>query len=231
VLATGVGGLPRHPDELAGLDPAGCVHAWDVEGYRELSGARVLVVGAGQSAAEACRWLAPRNDVCWASRRPPRYMNVPANLPRPLFEAATRTVGLTEALPAAWRRRLTDAFNAVSIAPRLRATMADIPRVPWPPTVRDGRVERNGRPVDVVVCATGYRADPAALPFLAPALRGELAAANGHGGYATAVPGLFVTGSLAEPRVGPALRFLLGCRHASLRLASQLAPRGSRRGS
>ena len=72
--------------------------------------------------------------------------------------------------------------------------------------------------VDVVVHASGYRADVTAVPYLAPVLEG-LDSTDGFPrlspGMETSVPGLFMTGFVATRGFGPFYGFTKGCPSAA----------------
>ncbi|MEV4440484.1 FAD-dependent oxidoreductase [Streptomyces sp. NPDC049577] len=80
---------------------------------------------------------------------------------------------------------------------------------------------------DHVIAATGYRVDLAALDFLGPGLRTQLALGAGGprlaAGYRSSVPGLFFTGLPAAASYGPVMRFVCGTEYASPRLARAVA--------
>jgi hypothetical protein len=85
--------------------------------------------------------------------------------------------------------------------------------------------------VDHVLAATGYRLDLDAVPFLPPGLRRALRLVRGSraphlsGGFESSVPGLYFTGSLAAPMLGPMMRFVAGTEYAATRVAGHLTRR------
>ncbi|NUR03000.1 MAG: NAD(P)/FAD-dependent oxidoreductase [Streptomyces sp.] len=80
---------------------------------------------------------------------------------------------------------------------------------------------------DHVIAGTGYRVDVAAMAFLSPELRMELAVSRGTpklgAGYCSSVPGLYFTGLPAAASYGPVMRFVCGTQFASPRLVNHLA--------
>jgi thioredoxin reductase len=87
--------------------------------------------------------------------------------------------------------------------------------------------------VDQVIAATGYRPDLRRLPFLAKALRQQIAE-TAHiphlsGSFETSVPGLYVTGLAAAYTFGPLLRFAFGADFTARTLGRHLAHRVGRR--
>lgn len=85
--------------------------------------------------------------------------------------------------------------------------------------------------VDHVLAATGYRLDLDAVPFLSPGLRRALRLVRGSraphlsGGFESSVPGLYFTGSLAAPMLGPMMRFVAGTEYAATRVARDMTRR------
>ena len=83
---------------------------------------------------------------------------------------------------------------------------------------------------DHVIAGTGYRVDVAAMDFLSPELRTELAVSRGTprlgAGFRSSVPGLYFTGLPAAASYGPVMRFVCGTEFASPRLARHLAASG-----
>jgi len=86
--------------------------------------------------------------------------------------------------------------------------------------------------VDRVIAATGYRPDLRRLPFLAKALRQEIAE-TAHiphlsGAFETSVAGLYVTGLAAAYTFGPLLRFAYGADFTARTLGRHLAHKARR---
>ncbi|MFJ7904723.1 FAD-dependent oxidoreductase [Streptomyces sp. NPDC096198] len=78
--------------------------------------------------------------------------------------------------------------------------------------------------VDHVLAATGYRLDVEAVPFLSGAVRDALACVPGSkaprlsASLESSVPGLYFTGSLAAPMLGPMMRFVAGTEFTAERI-------------
>ncbi len=231
VLATGLGAVPALPLQAAAVGPARRLHSWQTSEYCRLREQRVLVVGGGQSAAEACLWLARHNRVAWAAGHAPRFRDAPLNVPSPAFHLLTKLPYAVAFLSPAWQRRLTRAVTRATVQTQLRRPLASIRRLPWNDT---SVLEQQGEEIvygsderfDYVVFATGYRNTVAQLPFLSQQIRQALSQgpepALGRD-LQTRVAGLYVTGALAETVYGPALRFLLGIRVATQAIARSLA--------
>ncbi len=211
-------------------------HSWDVGAFEGTTGKRVLVVGGGQSAAEVLAHLARTNQVTWVHRSGLVFFAEPINLPRPLFALVLRLSAGMFFLPPPLRRVLGRVFVASTITPDLKATVLDrgIRRLradvsalgleEGPGGLHSPALDGS---FDSVISCTGYRYSLETLRYLDPALRGQIeTAAPGipRLGYdfATSVPGLYMIGGLAEPTHGPAQRFMMGCRTATLRVSRAL---------
>ena len=220
VVATGVFWSPRLPDHL-GHFGGELTHSHAYRTPDRYSGRRVLVVGAGQSAAEIATELSSVADRCVLSVRTPTHV-----LPRWIAGEPYDTADVEpyNRLPWPW-------LNQV-VARRVRAELGQLPPA-WPtprrrvlegvpivssdliPAVRSGAVtvtpalqglgghrayfaDGSSEPVDAVVLATGYRID---LPFLDPGL---LAAAGRRLPLYRRIvppglPGLFLAGFVDAP--------------------------------
>ena len=220
VVATGHDWCPRQPEYPGGFD-GDVLHAHDYRTPEPFAGRRVLVVGAGQSAAEIAVELSGRAArTCLSIRSPvhvvPRRLagtpydardTWPGNrLPWPLLNRlfareVERELG---PLPAAWPvpdRRLLEEVPTLSseLLPAVRRGAVDVR--PGIERLDGDRVRFAGgreEEFDAVVYATGYRIS---LPFLAP----ELLEAQGRRLplYRRLVPpgldGLFLAGFVDAP--------------------------------
>jgi FAD-dependent urate hydroxylase len=78
---------------------------------------------------------------------------------------------------------------------------------------------------DHVIAATGYRTDPARLPFLSERMLSRLRTLAGSPvvgpDYQSSIPGLYVIGPAVAPTFGPVMRFVFGTRHAATTVARQ----------
>ena len=96
--------------------------------------------------------------------------------------------------------------------------------------------KRSDIEVDHVVAGTGFRIDPARLPFLPDRLRTRIATMNGfpvvtRAGEST-VPGLYFVGAPAAVSLGPSARFIAGTHNTAAKVARSVIRRsGSGRGS
>lgn len=236
VLATGLEGHRFVPPELRHLGRSRVIHSWEVDRYQALTGRRVLVVGGGQSAAEAVDHLRWRNRVTWAVRRPPRFWQEPLRLPTPMFNAAMAFSEPIFQLPELLLKGLARLFMRSTVTPRLRSVWRApaVGRIVAP--TRDLGLGRHGEEVvaaaigagfDTVIAATGYRHSVGGLRFLSPELGRELGGPNGSPAvdsrFRSAAPGLYLVGGISEPTFGPAMRFLIGARQTAARLGVELA--------
>ncbi|WP_205850097.1 flavin-containing monooxygenase [Nakamurella flava] len=197
VSATGRYGRPRHP-ERTGLDgfTGRVVHTADYRGPADLRGARVVIIGAANSAVQIGAELSRDARVTLASRRPIRWARQ-RPLGRDMHWWLDRT-GLDRApigpllagrtTPVLDDGRWRAAFRPDRLDRRplpLRVgTGARGDRVLW----QDGSTER----VDVIVLATGYHPD---VGYLADtgALTADGQPQQRHG-VSTTVPGLGYVG-------------------------------------
>ena len=226
VVAAGIELFANRPAVAAGLPPELASHTGDHRDFRRFPGARVLVLGGGQSALECAALLqesgaraevAVRQDhLHWLhggvyQRKLGRYARLVAvpdlfrRLPRraqdPLAYRAIRPAG------AAW------------LPPRLTEVPIRLGRSVVSATARDGQVhvtfaDGDTQTVDHLLFGTGYRADITRYPFLTPALTARIRRAGGYPllgpGMESSVPGLHFLGAPAAWSFGPIMRFVSG---------------------
>ncbi len=86
---------------------------------------------------------------------------------------------------------------------------------------------------DHIIAGTGFRFDLTRLGYLEPSLRASLRVAAGapvlNHHLESNVPGLFFTGALAAPSLGPVMRFVAGTHFTGPRVASRLSSSSRRR--
>ncbi|MEL7059389.1 MAG: NAD(P)-binding domain-containing protein [Acidobacteriota bacterium] len=244
VVATGNGAHRYTPPVLEALPADRVVHSWDTQAIERWVDRRVLVVGAGQSAAEAVETLLAQGQrsLRWALRHPMLFFREPLRAPTPIFKVMLAVSPALYKLPRAVRAGLQRACFRTTVTPDLRPVYDDprvekifvdaeglaLEAVEGP----DGFELRSGwddARYDVVVSATGFRYSVAGLPFLSAGLREALGGAAAlpplDDDFQSAVPGLYLIGGIAEGTFGPAQRFLLGSRHAAKRVGRALAAR------
>lgn len=236
VIATGIESHRYLPPVLSQFPSSAVVHGWEVSRYVAMQGRQMLVVGGGQSAAEAVALLSEKNSVTWVHRAPLIFFSEPINLPKPLFNMALRLSALFYHLPDSLRERLGRRFVATTITPDLQPLLHH-PRVRrYQADVVDLGLQNGGtgpfstklqQSFDHVVACTGYRYSLATLGFLSQKMLSGIASRNGRPllrrDFTTTVPHLYMIGGIAEPSHGPAQRFMFGCSIATRRVGDSLA--------
>ncbi|MYV39014.1 NAD(P)-binding domain-containing protein [Streptomyces sp. SID1328] len=257
VVATGLSGFAHLPPELAGAafgGPALVTHSSLHHDLGRFAGKELIVVGAGQSALETAALAAEAGaDVRVVSRGRGRVdfgappWKQPRFRPQSPFGRAWSLWALSyhaqpyRFLPESVRhhlvRRVLGPLGAWWLRERFegRVQVKEVARVVSAEAVdgapvltvrtHGGRTDR--LTADHVIAATGYRVDLAALDFLGPGLRTDLAVTRGAPrlgpGYVSSLPGLYFTGLPAAASYGPVMRFVCGTEFASPRLAKHLA--------
>ncbi len=235
VVATGIGSHRYLPPDLRSLPPERVLHSWDTRETEALRDRRVLVVGAGQSAAEAVDVLRAGNRVTWALRHKPLFWREPLRVPSPMFKTLlVLSYGIYRSPLLV--RTMGRAVFRTTIMPELQAAFDD-PEVEKLYTDADGLGLRGtqsgihsaatGVSYDRVVSATGYRYSPAGMPFLSDELRSALGKPDHppsvDSRFQSAVDNLYLVGGVTEQTFGPAMRFLFGSHYTARRLGGVLA--------
>ncbi|MDA8016027.1 MAG: SidA/IucD/PvdA family monooxygenase [Thermoanaerobaculia bacterium] len=244
VIATGLGSHRHLPAAFRELPADRVAHSWDTERIQATRSRRVLVVGTGQSAAESVLSLTtetengPANEVSWAVKRPPLFFREPLRLPTPLFKLVLAGSHLIYRLPppilrtlgkATFRTTITPTLKRVWLDPSVEKLTADAEGLGLTLEASGIRCRVDGRLYDQIVSATGYRYSLLGLPFLSDPLASRLGGADKPpalaADFSCAVPDLYLVGGIAEPTHGPAMRFVLGARHAARRVGERLEAR------
>ena len=149
-------------------------HVADYRNPTPYEGKRVIVVGAGDSAAQVANELAPLATVTLASRHPLRF--IPQRLDGKDVHYWLRETGF-DTLPAIWLSKITGG-SVVTDSVGFEQTLAEgrVDRRPMFVGLDGGTVvwsEGEREPVDAIILATGYRPS---LPYLR-----ELGALDEHG--------------------------------------------------
>lgn len=161
VAASGAFGNPHRP-RLAGQDTftGELLHVAEYHNPAPYRGQRVVVIGAGDSAAQVANELAAVASVTVAARHPLRF--IPQRLEGRDIHYWLRETGF-DALPAAWLERITGGSvitDSVGFHDTIAAGLVDVRGVP---IEMDGKrvVWSDGtrEAVDAIVLATGYRPD------------------------------------------------------------------------
>jgi thioredoxin reductase len=203
--------------------------------FDDLAGARVAVVGGRQSAYEwaalLCDHGASRVDVVHRHDTP-AFEKVSWAFVDAYVEQTLQHRGWWRGLPESRRQEIAREFWTVGrltlepwLTPRLDpAVVRSRPRTVVTSVGGDGVGVRLGLSdgdvleVDHVIAASGYRADLAAVPYLAGVLD-RVSMTDGFPdlstGFETTLPGLFVTGFAATRDFGPFYGFTKGCPSAA----------------
>ena len=159
VAASGSFSNPYRPGFEGGEAFAGELsHVADYRNPAPYAGRRVIVVGAGDSAAQVANELAPVATVTLASRHPVRF--IPQRLGGQDVHYWLRETGF-DTLPAEWLSKITGG-SVVTDSVGFQQTLADglVDRRPMFTALdRDKVVWSDGQrePVDAIILATGYR--------------------------------------------------------------------------
>jgi len=249
VVAAGIGDFPEYPDVFRDLPRRLVSHSVEHDDLERFSGARVLVIGGGQSALESAALLAEagaavevvvRNGhVNWLSRRWHHKLGPisaclyawpdvgPAGISRMvasprLFRQMPRdwqTWMTRKALRPAGSGWLPARLREVSITTGVQATTAAEQGERVTVTLSDG----SARTVDHVLLGTGYRVDVRRYSFLAPGLLQQMNIAQGYPvlrrGFESSVDGLHFMGAPSAWSYGPLMRFVAGTIFAGPELA------------
>jgi thioredoxin reductase len=259
VVATGVLPYAYIPAEMSGLPSDLVTHTREHHNLERFQGRRVAVVGAGQSALETAALLHEAGAQVTIVARIPRIIWIDPNpatlsrlghIRRPVtklcegwhcafwnnptaFRRLPQDMRITKARTvlgpngSAWLKERVDGVIDTLTGYRVREA---VPHGSGVRLVLDGR-KQSTLDVDHVVAGTGFRVDPARLPFLPDALRKRIATLNGfpvvsRAGEST-VPGLYFVGAPTAVSNGPSARFIAGTHNTAGKLARSVARRPS----
>jgi FAD-dependent urate hydroxylase len=207
VVAAGIELFANRPEAAAGLPPELASHTGDHQDFRRFRGARVLVVGGGQSALECAALLheggasvevAVRQDhLHWLNGG--KYQRMLGRYARLVYAPTdVGPMGLSRlvAVPDLFRRlprRAQGPLAYRSIRPAgaawLPSRLAEVPirlgRTVVSATARDGQVrvafaDGDTRTVDHLLFGTGYHVDITRYPFLTTGLTARVRRAGGY---------------------------------------------------
>ena len=207
VIAAGIDGFARIPDEFSALGEGMVSHACEHRHLDRFAGQRVAVIGGGQSALESAALLKENGAEPEVFVRDPEiyYLNrIPilhklGPITRAIYAPPdVGPAGLSRlvAMPNLYRfipRRWHDKWGARAIRPAgafwLRPRLEGIPMQigvhitsarPEGEAVQLELSDGTRRTVDHILLGTGYAVDIARYEFLSPTLLGEI---SRHGGY------------------------------------------------
>lgn len=207
VVAAGIALFANRPAIGAGLPPELASHTGDHQDFGRFAGARVLVVGGGQSALECAALLREsgaqaevairRDRMHWLNGG--KYQRMLGRHARLVYAPTDiGPLGLSRlvAVPDLFRRlprRTQDPLAYRSIRPAgaawLRPRLTEVPitldRTVVSATARGGQVhvtfaDGDARTVDHLLFGTGYRVDITRYPFLAAGLTSRIRRAGGY---------------------------------------------------
>jgi thioredoxin reductase len=259
VIATGVLPYWHIPAELSGLPSDLVTHASEHHELDRFHGRRVAVVGAGQSALETAALLHEAGaDVTIVARIPkiswidpnPATLSRLGHIRRPVTKLCEGWHCAFWNTPTAFRRLPQDMriIKARTVlGPNGSAWLKDrvdgvietltnhrvkeaVPEGSGVRLLLDGP-QQSSVEVDHVVAGTGFRVDPARLPFLPETLRSRITTVNGFPVISrageSAVPGLYFVGAPAAVSNGPSARFIAGTHNTAAKVARSVARRSS----
>jgi thioredoxin reductase len=237
VVATGIENHRVIPDGLTSLSADRMMHSWQVADYEKVKNKHLLIVGAGQSAAECAAHLSGENQVTWVMRKKPVFYSEPINLPKPVFKFILYGSPYFYFVPQRVKSLLGKKFVETTITPdmkgiwesdRIRIVYADVNDLKLYED-EGGKVQSDvlQAAFDGVIAATGFQYRLDALHFLHKDLKLSIQVKNGipiiNFRFQTSVKKLYMVGGITENHYGPAQRFMMGARHAVLTLGRELS--------
>lgn len=229
IVATGIGRHKYLPSSLNGLKNV--YHGWDVKEFTNFRGKEILVIGAGQSAGESIVHLQPSNSMTWLIRKRPIYYSEPINLPKWIFNILLRVSPYFYFLPDRVRLHFGKKYVIATITPdmknllesnkidRIQSEIGDLELI-----MKDSKIysKKYNKTYDAIIATTGYRYNIENLPFINSSIRSNINTKRGipilSYDFESSVNNIYFVGGIAEPEYGPAQRFMMGAKHASLRM-------------
>jgi len=216
VVATGIAHHLYIPPELNSAKRL--VHSYYTRNIQTVQGRRVLVVGAGQSAAESVQVLLSNNNLVeWYTRHKPVFFSEPLNVPQSLFNIVVRFPDLFHRASSGLLKRLLNIFSATTITPNYQPLLEKVTPHTTLPTLDT---------YDIVVAATGYRCNLRVMNFLDKDLTAALRTREHmpvlSATFESSLPGLHFLGTITEPFFGPSMKFMIGSQYAARKLSAFL---------
>jgi FAD-dependent urate hydroxylase len=245
VAAPGIARFAALPPWAAAVPDHLRAHTVDLVAFDQLSGARCLIVGGRQSAYEwaalLCDSGAERVDVVHR-HDVPRFAPADWSFVDAHIADTMRSRGWWRSLPPADRDRIVRRFWEVGrltlepwITPRLDSRVHLRPGTHVAGAQSDGDTvqvalsDGHRLEVDFVVFATGYRADLAAVPYLAGLVDDGLQVQDGFPvldeAFGSTLPGLSVVGFASTRDFGPFFGFVRGAAPTASILVEDLLSR------
>jgi FAD-dependent urate hydroxylase len=246
VVAPGAAYFRQFPEWASVLLEGVGAHTCDLVRFRELSGARVLVIGGRQSAYEWAALLGEhgveRVDIVHRHDTP-RFELVSWKFVDPYVDATVSRRGWWRSLSATEQGDIVQKFwqvGRLSLEWWLTPRLADERIRSWPGThvVETADGDNGGVSValssgdrltfDRVVFATGYKADLPRVPYL-NGFAGSLEIVDGFPvldeAFQSSISGLYITGFASTRDFGPFFGFTKGCPAAATLIVDDLLRR------
>lgn len=217
VIATGVAHHLKVPDEFSKARDV--IHSYYTQEIEALQNKKVLVVGAGQSAAEAMEICQKnKNLVHWYARKEPRFYSEPLDLPKWIFDLVVKSAGFFRRLPHGLIKAIFSIFSATTMTPDNESKLAGVDRFSTMPDL-----DR----YDHVIAATGYNYTLNHMSFLADELRDNLemkaAMPRIDKNFMSSLSNLYFIGPSTEMFFGPPMKFMIGSQYVAPKLSKLLA--------
>ncbi len=232
VIATGIEAHKHLPKSLQNLNSPNLIHTWEVHKYEHWKNKNVLMIGAGQSAGEGIVHLYDNNKITWLTRKEPVFFSEPLNLPTPIFKFTLHISPYFYFMPNWMRKKFGKIFVISTITPDLQEkTMsekvtkvrADVEEIGLEIRGEKFFSKKLNQEFDGVVASTGYILNINNLKFVDTTLLNSIKVQDNFPlldfDFQTNVKNLFIVGALSEPHYGPAQKFIMGTRHAAVRIA------------
>jgi glycine/D-amino acid oxidase-like deaminating enzyme len=254
IVAAGIREFAWRPEELRTLPSELASHSSQHRTFAPFAGRRVTVVGGGQSAIESGALLAEAGatvevlmrgeGIRWLRRREwlLRHAHLFRSLLYPRTDVGPVGLNLLVANPrvfGAFPRSLQERIARRAIRPAVAAWLTDRLRgVTITTGARVVGLSRQGgeirmrladgseRSSDHLICATGFRVDVGAYPFIPRSLAQRIATRDGlpalNAAFESSVPRLHFLGAASAGTFGPVMRFVSGTDFASTSLGHAL---------
>lgn len=236
VIATGIGEHLYLPPSLTPLESKRVIHSYYTNDYQDTKDKKILVLGAGQSAGDTLIALSPFNKLVWAHRKPVIYYHEPLNIPRKLFNIIHRLTPVFYYFPRTINSLLGKKFVSPTIDPIVKDKIRYKNVEEFQLSIEDLELKSENDQIvsqklnqsfDCIIACTGYKFKLSTFNFLSQTLKDKIKINNNaipslNWSFETTFPGLYMIGGIAEYTHGPAVRFMMGCRQATLNVSRAL---------
>jgi thioredoxin reductase len=235
VVASGIGPHKWMPEKLENIDHPKVLHSWDAKTINDWKDMDLLIIGGGQSAAENVIHLKGSNRIFWMLRKEPIFYSEPINLPTPVFNFVLNVSPYFYYLPKGLKAGFGNQYIIPTITPDLKegvnskeVTVMYEDANNLGLTVENEKIKSTklNREFDGIIAATGFKYSIYNLDFLSQEIKESIADDNGipllDWNFETTQKGIYMVGGIAEPVYGPAQRFMMGAKHAALRVGKTM---------